>query len=133
MGSNMHESPEDISIRIQKFMTLDSTVCKMLSVSCMVMRDEEGAIELLKRIRSHVKLGEDRIKLFDIEFFLEYIKDLLDILNGFSANPLTDDFKASIQDTYEVFLYNKDSLRYILYDSFNEHRLDKRRENYWLN
>ena len=31
-----------------------------------------------------------------------------------------EDFKEAIQDTYEILLYNKDTLRLILYDSFND-------------
>ena len=129
----MYESPDELSMRVQKFVAMDTAVCKMLCVSCMLVRDDEAAFELLKRIRKHVSSADDRLKLFDTDFFLNYIKDLLDILLGFSSNPLTEDFKEAIQDTYEILLYNKDTLRLILYDSFNEHMLDKKREKYWLN
>lgn len=129
----LEESPEDILDRVENFALLDLAACKILSTACLMIPDERSAHELLSLLREHMIDQTEVDKLYDIDFYLGYVREVLDLLGGLSSNPMTDELERKIRDTYEVFLYNRSVLGGVLNSASKAARDDAMRDNYWMN
>jgi len=127
------ESNDDIFERVIGLTHKDAAVCKMLTMACIGMRDDESAESLLKRVREHLAITEDEERMYTADYYLLYVKDLLDLSSRFKMVKPVKDLHESIRDSYEVLLYNKGGLGEVLRKIRKEERLEAMRENYWMN
>jgi hypothetical protein len=129
----LDETNDDIFERIVSLTHKDAAVCKMLTMACVGMRDNESAESLLKRVREHLAITEDAESMYTAEYYLSYVKDLMELAAGFRSVPPVKILHESIRDSYEVLLYNKGGLGEVLRKIRKEERLEAMRENYWMN
>lgn len=129
----LDESKDQILGRIIKLAKADASLCKMLMGACVSMKDEEAAEILLKRLRAHVDTGSDSDKLYNVENYLEYVEDLVDLVSEFKHVPIMKGLHEHVRDTYEVLLYNKIGLYAALQELKRQDHIDAMRENYWMN
>jgi hypothetical protein len=112
---------------------VDAAIVRALSAACVVIKDEEAAAILLERLRQHRELSLDTNSMYSVDYFLNYVKDLVELSEGFKAVPPLYDLHMKAKNTYEVLLYNLPVLYTILENIKTEDRLDAMRENYWRN
>jgi len=130
----LDETFEEIMLRVEKFSIMDGAACRMLGSACILLSDDASAQELLQRLRNHIMLTKDSTQLFDANFYLKYVEDILGILEDVTlGEPAAEEIKRHIKDSYEVFLYNKLTLIKVLDEAYVETVTDKKRKNYWRN
>jgi len=129
----MHESNDDIFERLIRLTHVDAAICKMLMMACAAMKDDDTAEHLLKRVRDHLAITEDADKMYNTEYYLSYVKDLMDLADGFKAVRPVKLMHEKVRDTYEILLYNKNSLDDVLLRLQKQERKAAMRENYWKN
>jgi len=127
------EDTESILDRIQTLISLDAVACNLMSTACILIRDEESATELLRRIREHVSITEEPKLMYQANYYLDYIKDLLDILSAVEAGGQLPKIRDEVRDHYETLLYNRELLMKSLNYLHQEDQMDQRRNNYWMN
>jgi len=71
--------------------------------------------------------------MLEATYYLDYVSDLLDILDRIQTNGPLPQIRDTIRDHYEVLLYNRELLLVTLGHIKKETKLDARRENYWKN
>jgi len=127
------EDRDSIRARVTTLVELDSTACSMLSTACILIQDDESASELLRRIREHIHITDEAELMYETNYFLDYVKDLLDILSTIESNGPLPQLRSFIRDHYEALLYNRELLMAALNNMKQEDDLDKLRANYWMN
>lgn len=127
------ENADTIMGRLAELVELDSVACRMLSTACIMIQDDSNASALLQRVRDHIRITEDEEGMYETNFYLDYVKDLLEILDAISSNGPLPEIREAIRDHYEVLLYNRELLMSTLNTIKKESELDARRENYWMN
>jgi len=129
----LEESQDDLLNRMQGIAQVDASICKMLMMACLGMSDGDSAEFLLKRIRDHLAITEDEESMYDPEYYLSYVKDLVELAEGFNHVKPVKYMHENVRDTYEVLLYNKFNLAGILNKLRKQHTKNAMRDNYWMN
>ena len=127
------EDQETMLDRIEEFAAMDAGICRMLAGACLLLESEETAIELLHRVREHISITDDSDRMFEVDYYLDYVKNLVEITEGIKGPGPANRLRESIQDAYEVFLYNRGLLQGVLEGRKKEDDLDGFRRNYYLN
>lgn len=127
------EDKDSILERINELMELDATACRMLSLATLLIKDDESAVQLLARVREHIRITDDTDRMFETNYYLDYISDLLDILNAIETNGPLPKVRDTVRDHYETLLYNRELLMSSLNTMQREIALDNLRDNYWKN
>jgi hypothetical protein len=128
-----NEDADTIMSRVAELMELDSVACRMLSTACILIPEDSNASALLQRVREHMRITEDNEAMFEANYYLDYIKDLLEILDAISSNGPLPEIRETIRDHYETLLYNRELLLVTLGHIKRESEIEARRENYWMN
>lgn len=71
--------------------------------------------------------------MYQANYYLDYIKDLLDILEAIESNGNLPAIREEVRDHYETLLYNRELLLKSLNTIKNEDKTQACRENYWKN
>jgi len=127
------EDRDSIRARVTTLVELDSTACTMLSTACLLIKDDDSARELLLRVREHIHITDEAELMYETNYFLDYVKDLLDILSAIESNGPLPELRNYVRDHYETLLYNRELLMAALNNMKAEDNLDKFRANYWMN
>jgi hypothetical protein len=129
----LEESEDMLLDRIMSLAKFDATVCKILMAACAGHPDDETAELIMKRVREHTSMSRDPEAMYDVDHYLDYVKDLVDLSHGFDRVRPIKLMYEKIRDTYEVLLYNKSSLEEVLEYVRQKEQIDAMRENYWKN
>lgn len=78
----LNETPKSIFERVANFSSLDAMACRLLTSACLLIEDEESALELLRQTRAHVRITDDTERMYEVDYYLGYVKDLVDILSN---------------------------------------------------
>ena len=129
----LDESNDQIMGRLLNLSSIDKTLCKLLLGACIAIQDDETAEFLIKRLREHIAITDETSLMYDTEHYLSYVKDLVDLSEGFEQVRPVKMLHDKARDTYEVLLYNRDRLTEVLNGLKREDDMDAMRENYWKN
>lgn len=127
------ENNESIMARMEEIMELDSVACRMLSTACLLIQDDDSAASLLSRVREHMRITAEEDAMFEANYYLDYVSDIIDILDRVQANGPLPQIRETIRDHYEVLLYNRELLLSTLNHIKKETKIDGMRNNYWMN
>lgn len=128
----MYETDKQILKRIMKLESLAGALYGTLSKASISMDDEDSAEYLFKQLRmcmSHINESD----LYSDEEYLISVKNLMTLAEPFKHLPMLKDLYENIRDTYEVFLFNRDTLKSTLKNMKTKSQQDGLRENYWRN
>jgi hypothetical protein len=127
------ETAETIDEKIEVFTLMDAKVCKLLTGACLLMDDEAAAVGLLRRLRNHISITDNEDRMYEVDYYLDYVKDLVEIVEDLQGTKPVRRMRADVKDIYETFLYNRLLLQNVLYLKKKESDLDEMRSNYYLN
>lgn len=126
-------SYEDIIDNIMLIQKLDASICKTLALACLSIKDDMAAEFLLKKIRAHLTLSESTEEMYQADYYLEYVNDILLMTEGFEQIPAINMLRNKVRDMYETLIYNKESVIAALNNFEKQDLIDGLRENYWIN
>lgn len=129
----MKETDEQILERVNKLNDMANSVCQMLLTASIAMPDDEAAAHLFKKLREHISLVKDNDNMYETEYYMERVHDLVELSSMFKEVPVLKNMYKELQDHYEVLLFNQTSLYKILNETRKQDMLDGLRDNYWKN
>ena len=129
----MKETDEQILGRVAKLNSMANSLCGILTNAAVGMEDELAAEMLFKRVREHISMVRDNDEMYQLEYYMERVHDLVELSSMFKGVPVLKEMHKELLDHYEVLLFNKSSLFKVLNDSRKQDTLNGLRENYWKN
>lgn len=129
----LDRSYEDVVQSISLITQLDASICKTLAVASISIQEEAIAESLFRKVRAHISLTENFDEMYSADYYLNYIKDILDMGSIFERSSSLGALLNRVQDVYEILLYNRVHLIAALNNLRRDDIFNEIRDNYWLN
>lgn len=129
----MKETDEQILERVNKLNSMANALCKILTNAAMGMDDDMAAEMLFKRLREHITLVKGNDEMYQTDFYMERVNELVELSAMFKGVPVLGKMHAELRDHYEVLLFNQTSLYKVLNETRKADMIDGLRQNYWKN